>query len=592
MSRTDFDLVIRNGLIVDGSGGEPFVGDVAITGDRIATVGTVEGEGAEEIDAAGRIVTPGFVDVHTHYDGQVSWEATLAPSSNHGVTTIVGGNCGVGFAPCRPQDRAALVSVMEGVEDIPEAVMADGVPWTWESFPQYLDVLAAGRFDIDVAMQIPHSPIRVYVMGARGLNHEPSTDDDRAQMTALVREAVEAGAIGVSTSRSWAHRAKTGELAPSVHSAEAEVLALADGLAQAEAGVFQMVPEFGDDPEGELRLVETIAEQCGRPVSFTLMEVPHRPESWRDTLAFLEAVNARGHQVRGQVPSRPVGFHMGLELSLNPITTKPNYIAIADLPLAERLRLLRDPALKAKILAEESVTHPQALFNIATANIESVCELGDPPNYFPDPSELFGARAEAMGTTALSLAYDLMLEKDGRNILYLPSANYATRTNGPIHRMITHPNTTIGLGDGGAHYGFICDAGYTSHLLAYWARDAAPESRVPLPWAVWAMTKRTADTVGLADRGLIAPGLKADLNIIDFDRLTIHAPTVSHDLPAGGRRMRQEVDGFDLTIVSGVVTRRHDQPTGALPGRLVRGPGYRGGTSTSQGAGYALAEAK
>jgi N-acyl-D-aspartate/D-glutamate deacylase len=571
----DFDLIIRNGTIVDGSGGPTFTGDVAIKGDRIAAVGKVEGSAREELDAAGRIVTPGFVDIHTHYDGQVSWEQTLAPSSNHGVTTIVGGNCGVGFAPCRQADHEALVSVMEGVEDIPEAVMAAGVPWTWESFPEYLETLAARAYDIDIAMQVPHSPVRVYVMGERGVNREDSTAEDRAAMTAIVREAVEAGAIGVSTSRSWAHRAKTGELAPSVHSAEAEVLALAEGLREAGAGVFQLVPEFADDPFGELRLVERIAEHGGRPVSFTLMEIPSRPESWRATLAFLDRINHAGHQVRGQVPSRPVGFHMGLELSLNPITTRPSYMAIADRPLAERVAILRDPAFKAKVLAEEPVQHPQALFNMACANIDSVAELGDPPNYFPALEDMFGARAEREGTTTLSLAYDLMLERDGRNILYLPSANYATRTPLPIHGMITHAHTAIGLGDGGAHYGFICDAGYTSHLLAYWARDAAEDHRVGLEWAVYALTRRTAETVGLTDRGLIAPGLKADLNIIDFDRLQIHAPTVEHDLPAGGRRMWQGVEGYDATIVSGVVTRRKGLATGALPGRLVRGPGHQ-----------------
>ncbi len=576
----DFDLIIRNGTIIDGSGGPAFAGDVAIRGDRIVAVGKVSGSGAEEIDATGRIVTPGFVDIHTHYDGQVTWEQTLAPSSSHGVTTIVGGNCGVGFAPCRPEDRDALVSVMEGVEDIPEAVMADGVPWTWETFPQYLDVLSARSYDIDIAMQLPHSPVRVYAMGRRGIDREPSTEADRAAMTAIVRGAVEAGAIGVSTSRSWAHRARTGDLAPSVHSAEAEVLALAEGLKQAGAGVFQLVPEFGDDPFGELRLIERIARDCERPVSFTLMEIPARPESYKATLAFLDRINAQGFRVRGQVPSRPVGFHMGLELSLNPIITRPSYMAIADRPLAERVATLRDPAFKAEVMDEVPVQHPQALFNIACANLDSVAELGDPPNYFPRPEDLFGARAEREGTTALSLAYDLMLEKEGRNILYLPSANYATRTPIPIHDMITHDHTAIGLGDGGAHYGFIADAAYTSHVLSYWARDAAADHRVGLEWAVWAITNRTAETVGLTDRGRIAPGLKADINIIDFEKLTIHAPTVAFDLPAGGRRMHQSVDGYHATIVSGTITRRHGKPTGAMPGRLVRGPGYKTKTET------------
>ncbi len=573
---SDYDLVIRGGTVVDGSGADRFKADVAVKDGTIVRVGTIDGKGAQEIDATGRIVTPGFVDVHTHYDGQVTWETRLLPSSNHGVTTVIGGNCGVGFAPCRPEDRGALISVMEGVEDIPEIVMTTGIPWNWETFPEYLETLANRQYDIDIGMQVPHSPIRVYVMGERGVKREDSTEEDRREMRAIVKTAIEAGAIGVTTSRSWAHRAKTGDLAPSIYCADEEVVQLAAGLKDAKGGVFQLVPEHPADSSGDLGLIERIAEVSERPVSFTLMEIPYHPQVWRDYVAGIDAMQAKGLEVNAQVAPRTVGFYMGLELTLNPITTRPSYIEIADKPLAERVQIMRDPAFKAKILAEEPIQHPQALYNIATQSVHKMSELGTPPTYFPNPDDLLGARAEREGTTPLSLAYDLLLEDDGHNILFLASANYETKTDGPVREMMTHPHAAVALGDGGAHYGFVCDAGYPSFVLTYWTRQAAPEQRLSLEWAINAMSHRPAAMIGMDDRGLIAEGKKADINIIDYDHMTLHKPEVVYDLPAGGRRLWQKVDGFDATIVNGVVTQRHGKPTGALPGRLVRGTGYVG----------------
>ncbi len=574
MSKPDYDILIRGGMVVDGRGGAPFAADVGIKGSLIAAVGDLDGTAGEVIDATGRYVTPGFIDVHTHYDGQATWENTLAPSSNHGVTTIVGGNCGVGFAPCRPEDHETLITVMEGVEDIPEVVMANGIPWTWESFPEYLDVLAGREYDIDIAMQVPHSPLRVYVMGERGANHEASTEIDRARMAALVTEAVRAGAVGVSTSRSLNHRAKNGKLAPSVETAKEEVLALAKGLGEARAGVFQIITEMTESPEDEMALIERIAETAKRPVSYSLVEMMDRPENWRRMLKATEAANAKGYKVRAQVFPRPVGVMMGLELSLHPIMNRPSYIAIKDLPLKDRVARLRDPQVRARILSEEVVPDKQPIVDMLLGAVGSMYALGEEPDYMPPPEMRLDERAKAAGVSTLEFAYDRLLEQDGHAILYLPSANFSSGTMEPVHVMMTHPDTVLGLGDGGAHYGMICDAGFPTYVLGFWARDVEEAYRFPIEWVVAELSRRPAETVGLADRGVIAAGYKADVNIIDLPGVKLHAPRVAHDLPAGGRRLYQRADGYDATIVSGVVTYRKGTPTGALPGRLVRGDGY------------------
>lgn len=577
---SQFDLIIRNGRVVDGSGSPPILADVAIRADMIVAVGKVEGTAVLEVDAADRLVTPGFIDIHTHYDGQVTWESTLAPSSNHGVTTVVMGNCGVGFAPCRESDRQTIVKVMEGVEDIPEVVMVEGIPWKWESFPEYLDYLDTRTFDIDVAAQIAHSPLRVHVMGERGADHEPATADELAQMRAIVTQAVEAGAIGVSTSRSPAHVASNGKLAPSVNSAERELLALAEGLRLANGGVFQMIPELRADPMAELATVEAVARAAGRPVSFTLLQMAECPENWRVMLSELERLNACGLHVRGQVFARPIGGLFGLDLSLHPFSVRPSYGAIAHLPLAQRVARMRDPDFKARLLAEEPVASPQPMANKLMAMAPHMFEMGDRLDYFPGPEETLGARAARAGVTLDSFVYDLLLGNDGRAMLYAPMANYSGCSSAPVREMMAHPLTVLGLGDGGAHYGVICDTSYTTFTLSYWARDVVADQRFPVEWAVAQLSRRPAETVGLYDRGLLAPGYKADLNVIDFDRLGLHSPRAVYDLPGGGRRLRQQADGYDMTIVSGVITYRDGKPTGKLPGRLVR----RGNQSLAEAA--------
>ncbi|MDB5397659.1 MAG: amidohydrolase [Rhodospirillales bacterium] len=572
----DFDIVIRGGTVIDGSGSAPFAADIAIKDGKIVVVGKISGRGSEEISAKGRIVTPGFVDIHTHYDGQITWENRLAPSSYHGVTTVLMGNCGVGFAPCKPEHREMLVKVMEGVEDIPEIVMTEGVPWNWESFPEYLDALDKREADIDFAAQIPHGPVRVNVMGQRGADREPPTVADLAEMTRIVAEAIRAGALGVTTSRSMAHRTAAGELAPTVTSEEQELLALADGLRQAGAGVFQIIPGVheGRDPVEEVALMRRLIVLSGRPLSFSLMQTGQFPDAMPLTLELLARATAEGVPMKAQVFPRGVGVMLGLELSFHPFRYNPSYRAIEHLPVAERVAAMRDPAKRARLMAESPV-HENPIHVWFASQDADLYPLGDPPNYEPDPEEKVGARAAQLGQSPREFIYNLMLESDGHAIFLLPAANFVGSTLEPVRTMMEHPDSLIALGDGGAHYGMICDSSFPTSLLAYWTRDRKKGPRMPLVRAVNALTRANALAVGLTDRGLIAPGMKADINIIDYDNLTLHPPRVVADLPAGGKRMIQDADGYDTTIVSGVVTYRAGIPTGALPGRLVRGGGTR-----------------
>ncbi len=567
----DFDLVIRGGTIVDGSGDAGFVADIAVAGGRIAEIGTVTGSGRDEIDATGCLVTPGFVDIHTHYDGQVTWEHTLAPSSGHGVTTVVMGNCGVGFAPCRPEHRDTLIRVMEGVEDIPGIVMEEGVPWNWQTFPEYLDRLDRREYDIDIAAQVPHSPVRVFVMGARGADREAATDAELAAMRALVAEGITAGALGVTTSRVSSHRTRAGDLAPSVTAVEQELHALAGGLADAGAGVFQLVPESAIDsaePVDDVAMFARLARTAGRPLSFTLID--RAPVRTADLLRLVADANRTGVEIKAQVYPRPIGILFGLELSLHPFRFRPSYAAIAELPLADRAAAMRDPAMRARLLAERP-EHPNPIFTTLTALIDELTPLGDPPNYEPSPEDSVAARARRRGVTPAEEAYDLLLEQDGRMTLLLPKSNYVGHNLDSLAALLTGADVVIGLGDGGAHYGMICDASYPTFLLSYWTRDRATGVRLSLPWAVKALSRDTALAVGLADRGLLRPGYKADLNVIDYDRLALGAPFGVRDLPAGGRRLYQRAAGYVATVVGGVVTYRDGESTGALPGRLVRG---------------------
>ncbi len=571
MSRR-FDLIVRGGTVIDGTGASPREADIALQDGKVAAVGKFDGAGAEEIDAKGLAVTPGFVDIHTHYDGQATWDERFSPSSGHGVTTVLMGNCGVGFAPCRPQDHDTLIKVMEGVEDIPEIVMREGVPWNWQTFPEYLDALSKRRCDIDFATQVPHAPLRVYVMGQRGVEREPATAQDMLQMSALVEEGINAGALGFSTSRSLFHRTSDGVLTPTITAAEEELTAIARGLRRAGKGVIQLLDDFGDTtPEGstEFGMLRRLAEASGRPLSFTLLDISIYPNRWQTLLREVDRANRDGLSIRGQVAARPVALLYGLELSFNPFSTCPSYREVEGLPLAGKLARLRDPAMKARLLAEEpAYRNPQMLaFMRSVANM---FVLGDPPDYTPPADQRLDARAAKAGISPLELAYDLLVSGDGRTILFHPGANYTDCSDANMAAMLRDPNTVIALGDGGAHYGLICDASYTTHALTYWMRDRQGE-RLPLAWTVQQLTDVPARAVGLGDRGRLAPGYRADLNLIDLDRLKVDAPHPVHNLPGGGRRLEQRAEGYRATIVGGQVTYRDGQHTGALPGRLVRG---------------------
>lgn len=567
-----YDLLIRNGLVVDGTGGEPFEADVGIQGARIVAVGKLSGGGQEEIDARGKLVTPGFVDVHTHYDGQVTWENRLAPSSDHGVTTVVMGNCGVGFAPSRPEHRELMVRLMEGVEDIPDVVMTEGLPWNWESFTDYLDALSTRHTDVDFAAQLPHSPLRVYVMGERGASLEPPTEADLASMRALTADAIRAGAIGVSTSRVFAHRFRDGRPAPSVNTADEEVLALAAGLKDAGRGVFQMVPNVDLPIKQQYDLLRRIALTSERPVSFTFTQTPFAPGQWREMVACLEQGAREGLKIRGQVIPRPTGALLGLELSYHPFSLNPSYRAIAHLALPEKVRAMHDPQLRARLLAE-TPEDPHPFFKFVVSDLEQMFVLGDPPNYNPTTEESIAAEARRAGISPAELIYDVLLRRDGHEVLYRPMGNGEGERFQSVGRNLLKTDLTVlGLGDGGAHYSMICDAAYPTYLLTYWTRDATPDRQLPLPWAIKKLCQEPAAAVELNDRGLLKSGYKADVNVIDFERLHLHAPHATYDLPAGGRRLSQKARGYEATIVSGQITYREGQPTGALPGRLVRMP--------------------
>jgi N-acyl-D-aspartate/D-glutamate deacylase len=566
-----YDLVIRGGTVVDGTGGERFEADVAVEGGRIAAIGKTLARGAEEVDAAGKLVTPGFVDIHTHYDGQAVWSDRLAPSSSHGVTTAVGGNCGVGFAPCRPEHRALLVSVMEGVEDIPEVVMTEGLTWDWETYPEYLDTIERRPRDIDFASQIPHSAVRVYAMGERGANREPATADDLARMQAIVREAIGAGALGFATSRLIIHKTGQGDPIPTFMAAETELEAMAMALKDAGKGVLQAV--FGAPGrtfEDEIDLLDRLTKMSGRPASFSMAQSNENPDAWKGAMRRLAEANASGPPIRAQVYPRPIGIVLGFDLSINPFSLCPSYQPLVKLPFAERIAALRDPQLRARLLTEEP---GEALIPLSRLGrrYEFMWPLGDPPNYEPRAEDSIAAVAARGNMSPGEIAYDLLLENDGRGLLLVAIANYGDRNLDPIHDLITDPNAVLGLGDGGAHYGMICDSSYPTFVLQHWTRERRGE-QLTIERAIKALAADPARTVGLNDRGVLSVGRKADLNVIDHDRMRLGQPKVAYDLPAGGRRLTQSAAGYEAMVVAGQVVSRGGEPTGALPGRLVRGP--------------------
>jgi N-acyl-D-amino-acid deacylase len=568
-----YDLVIRGGMVADGTGAEPRRADVAVKDGIIAAVGSVEGVGREEIDATGLLVTPGFIDLHTHYDGQAIWSKRLNPSSSHGVTTVVMGNCGVGFAPCRPRDRELLCSAMEGVEDIPGVVMKEGLTWNWETFPEYLDVVDSQARDIDVGVFVPHSAVRVYAMGDRGANREPATDEDLTAMGEIIREAVAAGALGFASSRTAIDRRSDGEYVPSFDAAEREMVAAAMAVKEGGGGVIQLIPELGMtglEPEQEFSLLRNVARASGQTMTYTLAQGRRDPTFWRRMLDMTDAFNREGGSLmHPQYFPRPVGMLAGLDLTSNPFIDCPTYKTIAHLPLAERVKELRKPEIRAKIIAEEPDDALMPLTAL-TRWFDLMYPISEPPNYEPDPATNVVLTAQREGKTPQEIAYDALLQDDGHAMLLVAISNYAEMSLDHLFAFFDNPHAVMGLGDGGAHYGLICDSSYPTFVLTHWTRDRQGR-RLTVGQAVKAMTSTPAEVVGLRDRGVIAPGYKADLNVIDHANLALHAPRIVDDLPAGGRRLDQAATGYRWTIVSGEVIAKDDAPTGALPGRLVRG---------------------
>lgn len=563
------DLVIRGGFVVDGSGTPGRDADLAINDGRIVEVGDVSDAGVEEIDAKGKLITPGFVDIHTHYDGQVTWGDALSPSSNHGVTTAIMGNCGVGFAPVRTSDHDRLIRLMEGVEDIPFPVLAEGLPWNWESFPDYLDSLEDRAFDIDFGAQLPHAALRVYVMGDRGANREDATDADIAAMSALAKAAVEAGALGFSTSRTLNHRTSDGQPTPTLTASEKELTGIAMALGEAGKGVLQFVSDF-NDPQKEAAMLRRLVEKSGRPLSVSLAQADVAPDGWKHLLAEIEAAAASGLDMRVQVGPRPVGVLLGLELTLNPFSGHPIYQSISQEPFEARVQMLRDPAFRQRLLDDEPDADNPFVKSILR-NFGKMFVLGDPPDYEPSEDKTVAAIARARGTSPEAVVLDLMMADEGRGMIYLPFLNYADGSLDPVRTMLESPASLPGLSDGGAHVGMICDGSFPTTLLTHWTRDRTRGEKLPLEFLIKRQCRDTAAWVGLKDRGVLQPGYRADLNVIDYDGLRLHTPHIVRDLPAGGRRLMQHADGYDATVVAGQVIQRHGEATGAKPGRLVRG---------------------
>ena len=583
-----FDIVIKNGTLVDGTGSAPVSGDIALTDGVIAEVGgRISGKARREIDADGAVVTPGWVDLHTHYDGQVSWDSEMAPSSHNPVTTVVMGNCGVGFAPVRPGDENALIELMEGVEDIPGAALHEGMDWgSWESFPEYLDYIANREYALDVGAQIAHGAVRFYAMGERGRVNEDATADDLAAMGSIVAEAIEAGAVGFSTSRTIGHRALWGEPVPGTFAADEELLAIATEMGKVGKGVFEMIPagtvgkleSLGGErttQEVEHDLMRRFSIASGRPVTFTLVQSPdYDPELWRTILQMTDDANASGAQLYPQVSSRPIGFLTGLS-AYHAFMRTPTYLAkLAHLPLAERVVAMRDPAIKAALLSEQSV-RPDApgsmenVYGLFTNAAPVMYPLSNPVDYEPALSETIGARAAAEGRDVLEYLYDFMLEEDGTRFASLSGIDIPERMD-VLREMLVNPHTVTGLSDAGAHVTLICDGTMPTTQLSYWTRDRKKGEQLPIEFIVNKQSARNAALYGFTDRGTLEVGKRADVNVIDHANLTVSAPVAHHDLPAGGTRLMQPVSGYIATICNGVVTRDHDGDTGARPGRLVR----------------------
>ena len=568
-----YDLIIRGGTVVDGTGGPPRQTDVAIQDGRIAAIGSNLGGAERVVDATGLTVTPGFVDVHTHYDAQLTWDPHLTPSSYHGVTTAVVGNCGVGFAPAQPERHDWLIQLMEGVEDIPGAALAEGIQWDWETFPEYLDAIERTPLALDVGTQVPHAAVRAYVMGERGARNEPAPPEDIEQRASIVRQGMAAGALGFSTSRTIAHRALDGEPVPGTFAAEDELFGIGRVLGELDTGVFEVAGAgaAGEDiaaPQKEIDWMRRLSSEIGRPVTFAMLQVDAAPELWRELLDYAKTATAEGADIFPQVAGRPFGMLMGLQTERHAWVDKAAYQEIAQLPLAERVAALQDPERKRRILEEPS--SGEGFFTV-WEQYEMLFPLGSPLDYEPRQEDSIAGRAEREGRDPKELLYEAMLEDEGRAMMLVPALNYSYRSCDPIYEMMHHPRAVLGLGDGGAHCALICDASIPTFMLTHWVRDRKRGERVSIEFAVQRMSRDTARLFGMHDRGTLEAGMKADLNLIDMDALQLESPEAVADLPAGGRRLMQKARGYVSTFVSGVEIMREGLPTGALPGRLVRG---------------------
>ncbi|MEO8203795.1 MAG: amidohydrolase family protein [Betaproteobacteria bacterium] len=563
------DLLIRGGTIVDGTGAASCTGDVAISDGKITEVGKVTGAARREIDAAGLLVAPGWVDIHTHYDGQASWDPYMTPSSWHGVTTAVMGNCGVGFAPAHKHQRQWMIELMEGVEDIPGAVLSEGVRWEWESFPEFLDALERTPRVMDLGAQIPHGALRVFVMGERGAGREAATPEDITAMARLAKEAVAAGAFGFTSSRTVVHRTSKGEAVPSLGAASHELQSIARAVGETGKGVVQLISDF-DELDEEFTLLRDVARVSGRPLSFTLLQHDFLPDRWREVLRRVTVARTEGLDIKAQVACRAIGMVHGLECSMHPFFLCPSYLEVAKLPLAARAVRLRDPALRARILAEWQVPPGNRRLDSITQHLHKLFPIGASSEYEPRPEDSIAGIALASGRKPEEVAYDLMLQEEGKQKFYFPLYNYTSSDLGAVHEMMSHPATLLGLGDAGAHCGYICDASYPTYLVKHWARDRTRGPKFGLEKLVEMQTRRNALAMGMTDRGALLPGMKADINLIDFDKLGLTTPEMIYDLPAGGRRLVQRASGYVATLVSGEVVTEEGKATGALPGRLVR----------------------